>query len=168
MFSKKASMQISINTIVLLVLALVLVGFVIGSFTGMFNKGRESLLQSIEKLDAGPKATSFDLIAGGDAFKFKRNVDQIILVSFYNNGHPECEEFAELIMHCPLGVEGVYAEEGYENIDLPVPIGTEKTIGGVMKMGKNVPRKDIICTLKVRCGSQAIIVAEQHSVFKVS
>lgn len=162
-YSKKASLKISVNTIVLLVLAFVLLGIFIGAFTGIFNSSREKLLDSILKIDAGPKATSYDVLAGGDAYKIQRNKDQIIVASFYNDGHSECVESAELTYWCGT----LIPLESYDTLLLSVPIGEERTIGGVLKIDKSIARKDFICNLRVHCGPDHIVVAEQHTVFKI-
>ncbi|MCA9478195.1 MAG: hypothetical protein KC535_03560 [Nanoarchaeota archaeon] len=161
---KRASLEISISTIVLLVLALALVGIVVGSFTGLFSVGKNKLLDSISSVDASVKATSSDVLAGGDAFSLPRSKYQVITTSFYNGGHPECEVAAQIIFYCP-DVRYVY-----DSVSLSVPIGQEKTLGGVLKINPLTKAGLYVCQLRVRCGGSPnqVIVESQHSVFKVN
>lgn len=159
---KRASLQVSINTLVLLVLAMALLGVVVGAFLGLFNQSREQLLDSILLVDAGVKATSSDIMAGADALRIRRNADQIIAVSFYNTQHTSCEDTAQLIFSCPEIDAGML----YDAVSVAVPIGQEKTIPGLLRIHRSIPTREYICTLKVRCGVDDI-VADQHAVFDI-
>lgn len=169
MFSKRASMQMSISTIVLLILALALMTIVIGSFTGLFSSSEDKLMKSISLMDASAKATSSDIIAGGNAFKLQRNRDVVLLASFYNSGHSECAQSAHIIFNCG---SSIITYSRYIPVVISVPIGKEKTLGVLVNVNPSTPRGDYVCNLKVRCGPDEdpdeIVAAEQHSILKIT
>lgn len=162
MQNKKAALEMSINTIVLLVLALALMGVIIGAFTGLFGQSEEKLLQSMLSIDATAKATSNDIIAGADAFTLQRNKDQIIAASFFNKGYGECEQSAQLLVDCTEVDDGWV----YKSIEVGVPSGEEKTLPALIKIDKDTPKREYVCTLYVSCAG-TLRVEDQHAVFKV-
>ena len=167
MKSVRASLQLSISTIVLLILALALMVIVIGSFTGLFSASEEKLLNSILLMDASEKATSDNLIAGAHAYRMQRNRDQIFTMSFYNAGHEECVESAHVIFNCGNPAETITFST-HASLDMSVPMGEERTLGGVTRVASFVHKRDYVCVMKVRCGSEKIVMAEQHTILKIT
>lgn len=140
---------------------MVLLAIVISSFTGLLGVGKDKLLLSLSFVESTEKATSGDVIAGGDAFSFSRNKNQIVAVSFFNSGFQDCDELSHLMIYCPD------IRFDFDWVELPVSVGTEKTLGMIIKIAPSVPRRNYVCSLKVRCGSDYVVRAEQLSIFKV-
>src|SRR5210317_1748311 len=97
---KRGALTLSINMIVILVLAMAVLGLVLGMTKGLFSIGEDCLRDILDKADLSVKGTSSNPIGGGNIISVKKGVDQIIAVSFYNK-HLECETHsASLQLEC--------------------------------------------------------------------
>ncbi len=79
-------MELSINAIATMVIALTLLAFGLGLVTGVLNVGGDSLTQAIEGYSLEIPATSGEPLVVANPLKLKSVQSNVVLTSFYNNG----------------------------------------------------------------------------------
>ena len=100
-FSKRASLEVGISTIVILVIAMVLIGGGIAFIRGFLDKGTKSLGQAFDITDftIQPDAQTSMVFAHGDTLNLKKGKRETVKIGVYNRLGSD-REFSFTITEC--------------------------------------------------------------------
>ncbi|MCF7799272.1 hypothetical protein K9M74_05200 [Candidatus Woesearchaeota archaeon] len=166
-FSKKASMQLSINAIVILVLAMAVLGLGLGIVKGIKGKANEFLDYEVD-LSATADATT-PIANVPEELDLRANKENLIHISFYNAGtgdSSQCDsEGAELRLDCDGlkktisdgGSEDVSPDSGFKPFEyvqkkIKIDDGTAGTLNVKIIPNKELIKKSYACSVVVSCG----------------
>lgn len=153
--SKKASMELSINAIVILVMAMAVLGIGLGLIRGVLAPAQGKLEDSLGKVNLNEKATSTNTIANlPQTLRMKNGAENELVVSFYNTGHAACASpaLAKVNLVCTQAATGTNTPALAINaLAVPAPTGDSATLIANVKpsgFSGSVP-----CKVEVICGS---------------
>lgn len=100
--STKASMQLSINAIVILVMAMAVLGIGLGLIRGVLAPAQNNLEDALGKVDLNEVATSTKPIANlPQSLRMKSGSENELVISYYNTGKDACDSApASIAMEC--------------------------------------------------------------------
>jgi hypothetical protein len=82
---KKGDLSLSVNAIVVLVIAIIFLGLAIGFTTKLIGSSKDKLLSGVENVDISSPATSENQMVFDGKLEVKANAKQPLKISFYNN-----------------------------------------------------------------------------------
>ena len=150
--NKKASMQLGINAIVILIIALAILGLAMGFITNLFQGGQEKLGSLIERTDLPVHADATNQIVFDiNDLKIKEGETGKLVVSVYNSNFGDTDVFLSM----PQCVDESGASVTSIDLGAPgqkIPRGMDAgykaiiTIGG--SSGSSTPPGTYICTIE--------------------
>ncbi|MCA9478196.1 MAG: hypothetical protein KC535_03565 [Nanoarchaeota archaeon] len=148
--SKIASMELSINAIVILVMAMAVLGIGLGLIRGVLSPAQGNLEDALGKVDLNEQATSTKPIANlPQTLRMKNGDENELVISFYNANHNGCEASAKVNLACTQGSNSISSGD-IVALEVPVASGTSGAlIANVKPSGftGSVPCKvEVICS----------------------
>ena len=99
-------MELSINAIVTLVIAMTVLALGLGMLNGVLSFGGSSLASSIDGFSVDVPASSFEPLVIANPLKLNAVGSSVVLASFYNAGNSRCDQPSLLVgawlyVECP-------------------------------------------------------------------
>jgi hypothetical protein len=146
--NRTASMQLSINAIVILVMAMAVLGIGLGLIRGVLGSGQEKLLGSLESMDLTQQATASEPFTNYQNIKIKAGSQgEPVVMGFYYTGTGDCA--ANIVVGtCEGGPSG--ATVTMVSPDVTVSSGSAGKIGGLLSVDK---AGTYVCPIEIKCGT---------------
>lgn len=144
-------MELSINAIVTIVIALTLLALGLGLTGGLLSFGGGSLAQAVEGYRLEIPATSGDPLVISNPLSLESRNSNIVLVNFYNVHTPLCDNDhitvgAWFYLDCPeLSIRKM------QTVTLDIPVGTQKTLGVSLYLADDVDAGTYSCFARIYC-----------------
>ncbi len=132
---RKASLELSINTIVIMVSALVFLGLAMSFTGGAFKQGGDNMQEALSNNEIEPQANRYDTLVMDKEINVKRRGSEIFTVSYFNKG-------LESILAIPNGGSTSFLEctsgEGIATFrlsttPLEIPPDSQRTLRFILK-----------------------------------
>lgn len=153
-------MELSINAIVTLVIAMTVLAFGFGLLSGVLSVGTNSLSQSIDGYTIDVPATSDNQLVVASPLRLDKVGSNVVIMSFYNKGNAQCDDVANdysigawTVLDCE---EDIVAE--LQSTTLDVPVGRAVTFGMVVDRNRDVLPGVYTCTMNMYCGKKERLV----------
>jgi hypothetical protein len=162
-------MQLSINAIVILVMAMAVLGLGLAMVRGLLGGGVDQLQTAIDGVDLTEEASSGKPLAGVNAIKIKRDTPEPVAVSFYNADNSACEGTGQatldIICQLPTGVSGpMFADS--QTIPVTAERGTATKVGGIFTTEQSAGTYG--CTINIMCTGSATPVESETAFIEVT
>ena len=158
--SRKASMQLSINAIVILVMAMAVLGIGLGLIRGVLAPAQDNLEDALGKVDLNEQATSTKPIANlPQTLRMKNGNPNELVVSFYNTGDTAaCNSNDALIgLTCGDDADGTF---DIDALGVSVATGSAGTL--IANVNPTGFSNSVPCKVQVSCNGE---LAEEQAVF---
>lgn len=153
-------MELSINAIVTLVIAMTILAFGLGMINGVLSFGGSSLAQAVDGYRLDFPATSSDPLVSSRPIIFSEKKSNIILVSFYNTQTSRCDVSnspsvgAWFDLACPdISFSRV------QTVPLDVSPGSYSTLGVSVDLTQRVKSGTYTCFARIYCGNRGDLVS---------
>jgi hypothetical protein len=157
--SRKASMQLSINAIVILVMAMAVLGIGLGLIRGVLAPAQDNLEDALGKVDLNEQATSTKPIANlPQTLRMKNGNNNELVVSFYNTGDTsQCNS-----QEASIGLSCGDAPGSFNVNALGVNVATGTAGTLIANVEPEGFTGSVPCKVQVSCGTT---LAEEQAVF---
>lgn len=156
--NKKASMQLGINAIVILIIALAILGLAMGFITNLFQGGQKKLGSLIDRTDLPVHADAANqIVFDTNDLKIKQGDTGKLVVSVYNSRFGDNEVFLEM----PQCVDEIGAPVTSIDLGAPgqkIPRGMDAGYKAIITIdnGGDTPAGTYICTIKSTDGNDEV------------
>lgn len=148
---RNGGMELSINAIITLVIAMIVLGLGLGVVNGVLSFGGDRLAQTIDGYELYIPATSDDPIIAGNPIYLKQTGSTVVLTSAYNADNALCADDDKQVgawpyLHCPdLSIQRI------QSMPLDIPRGESKRIAMVITLESGVMSGTYPCSLHMYC-----------------
>jgi hypothetical protein len=159
MSSKKGSMELGVNAIVVLIIALVILGLAIAFVTNLFRSGGDQLGSIVENTKLSVHATASEPIKFEKTeISIRQGRRETVVISVYNDGFATASAAVRpVLVSCQdsLGTDST----SYFTLNTPGQIitpGSEVGYKAVMQATADAPDETHICTIEIQGGDTVI------------
>jgi len=159
--NKKASMELGINAIVILIIALALLGLAMAFITNLFKSGQGKLGSLIARTDLPVHAdASNQLVFDNADITAKVGTNSNVIVSVYNDKFSQTSPVNLSIADC-TNPTGDHPEITLSSLEQKIPLGTDAGYKAILTIpgGDSISTGNYICTVQATDGSA--IVSQQ-------
>jgi len=152
--NKKASMELGINAIVILIIALALLGLAMAFITNLFKGGQSKLGSLIDRTDLPVHADATNsLVFDNSDVTVKAGKNTKVVISVYNSDFGANDVLVEL-MGC-VDSTNTEVEAGFITLAAPVqqiPLGTDGGYKAIITVSGDANPDNYICTVRASGG----------------
>lgn len=144
-------MELSINAIILIVIALTVLGFGLGITNGVLSLGGDVLAQSVEGYRLEIPASSTIPIVVSDPLRIRQGQPTVVFTNIYNRNTLSCDDSQLpsglwLYLDCP---DIDFSRIQTQVID--IPLSQQRAVGMVVDTSREVTKGKYPCTIRVYC-----------------
>ena len=162
--NKRASMQLSINAIVILVMAMAVLGLGLAMVRGLLGDGVTRLEDAIDGVNLQQTATSGEPLANINTLSVQRGSTTSVFISYYNEDDDDCVTGAQMNLSCqyiddsdPDNPVETTIFDSVNSLSVPAEKGRATTLGAEFETKSNVDIREYLCTVSVICGGNSAI-----------
>ncbi|MCA9478194.1 MAG: hypothetical protein KC535_03555 [Nanoarchaeota archaeon] len=148
-------MELSINAIITLVIAMTVLALGLGMIRGVLSFGGDSLASALEGYTIEFDATPSDSFVLSHPLTLKQGGPTIVLTSFYNTEYSQCDDIylnagAWISLDCTsLEIENI------QTVPLDIPLGHAATLAASITLKSGTAPGTYPCIARVYCGTRS-------------
>ena len=171
--NKKGDLSLSVNAIVVLVIAIIFLGLAIGFTTKLIGSSKDKLLSGVENVDISTPATSENQMVFDGKLEVKTGGKQPIKVSFYNNAGTTLTNAKPTITNCISDVTGfswnnANPQLSFIALNSSVQSYQEQRFQSILSSASGTPTGSYLCTISMGGASGASSFSKQVAIGVVS
>jgi len=150
MKSRKGSMELGINAIVILIIALALLGLGIGFVTKLFTASQSKMVRIIDRTELPIHAdASNQMVFDTSTLQVKQGTDERLIVSVYNEGSNEAQDVRLMSSQCmdSAGVPTAPTDISIVSPIQSIPAGLDSGYSAIVAVASGADKGSYICTI---------------------
>lgn len=159
--NKKGDLSLSVNAIVILVIAIIFLGLAIGFTTKLIGSSKDKLLAGVEGVDISTPASSDNPITFDGKLEVKSGGKVPIKISFYNADSAELKNAQPYVSTCYNDAGDVVSPVPINLTTIPSNVSAYKETRYQAMLSASGSAADYICVLKVKTTSGSSTFSKQ-------